>query len=51
MIANPADLVAPRTMDPADQERRSIVFDKYRQGQPTLSDRAPDERSTVKSSN
>ena len=34
-IANPADLLGPRTMDPADQERRAVVFDKYRQGETT----------------
>ena len=32
-IANPADLLGPRTMDPADQERRAIVLDKYRRGE------------------
>jgi pilus assembly protein CpaD len=38
-IANPADLLGPRTMEPADAERRSVVFDKYRQGGITRSDR------------
>ncbi len=47
-IANPADLLGPRTMDPADQERRSVVFDKYRQGRITGADRAPDERVQVR---
>jgi pilus assembly protein CpaD len=42
-IANPADLLGPRTMEPADQERRSVVFDKYRQGQTTRAQRADDE--------
>jgi pilus assembly protein CpaD len=42
-IANPADLLGPRTMDPADQERRAVVFDKYRQGGFTRSERADDE--------
>jgi pilus assembly protein CpaD len=51
VVANPADLVVPRTMDPADGERRAIVFDKYRQGQPTLSERTADERATVKGVN
>jgi len=36
-IANPADLLGPRTMETADQERRSVVFDKYRRGEPTPS--------------
>lgn len=42
-VANPADLLGPRTMEPADQERRSVVFDKYRQGGITRSERANDE--------
>jgi pilus assembly protein CpaD len=42
-IANPADLVGPRTMDPSDQERRTVVFDKQRQGGITRSERADDE--------
>ena len=51
MVANPADLVTPRTMDPADAERRLIVFEKWRKGLPTLSDRAPDERATARVAN
>jgi pilus assembly protein CpaD len=47
-IANPADLLGPRTMDPAEQERRSVVFDRYRQGRVTGADRAPDERIQVR---
>ena len=38
-IANPADLLGPRTMEPADAERRAVVFDKYRRGGITRSDR------------
>ena len=48
MIANPADLVTPRTMDPADPERRSVVIDKYRQGKPTGSEKGADENASVK---
>jgi pilus assembly protein CpaD len=47
-VSNPADLLGPRTMDPADQERRSVVLDRYRQGRPTSSDRTPDERISVR---
>lgn len=50
-VANPADLLGPRTMDPADQERRAVVFDKYRQGKPTGAEKAPDERIQVKGTN
>jgi len=47
-IANPADLLGPRTMEPADAERRTVVFDKYRQGRPTAADKSTDERVQVK---
>ena len=50
-IANPADLLGPRTMEPADQERRAVVFDKYRQGKPTGAEKSPDERIQVKTAN
>lgn len=35
MVANPNDLVMPRTETPSDPTRRSTVFDKYREGVPT----------------
>lgn len=35
MIANPADLAEPRSMDDADAGRRETVLNKYRQGQIT----------------
>jgi pilus assembly protein CpaD len=47
-VANPADLLGPRTQDPADQERRSVVLDKYRRGVVTGAERGPDERVQVK---
>lgn len=34
-IADPADLVHPRTMTPQDATRRQAVLDKYRKGEPT----------------
>lgn len=34
-LANPADLVRPRDMDPADAARRAVVLDNYRRGEPT----------------
>jgi pilus assembly protein CpaD len=48
-IANPADLLGPRTTETADAERRAVVVDKYRQGRVTGADRSPDERVQVKS--
>jgi len=35
MVANPNDLVMPRTETPSDPMRRSTVFNKYREGVPT----------------
>jgi type IV pilus biogenesis protein CpaD/CtpE len=35
-------------MDPADQERRAVVLDKYRRGAATGSERGPEERVQVK---
>lgn len=39
-IANPRDIVQPRTMTPVDAGRRAVVFDHYRQGEQTA---APQE--------
>jgi pilus assembly protein CpaD len=47
-IANPADLLGPRTVDPSDPERRAVVLDKYRRGAATGAERGPDERVQVK---
>jgi pilus assembly protein CpaD len=38
-IANPQDLLRPRTMTPADAQRRATVLGKYRQGLTTSSAR------------
>jgi pilus assembly protein CpaD len=35
IVADPRDLIEPRTTDPADAMRRGTVFEKYRAGQPT----------------
>jgi pilus assembly protein CpaD len=34
MVANPADLLGPRTMSPRDANRRDNMYDKYVKGQP-----------------
>lgn len=47
-IANPADLITPRTMDASDPERRAVVFDKYRQGKSPASDKGVDDNATIK---
>ena len=38
-IANPRDIITPRTMTPMDGGRRSIVIDRYRKGEPTAATR------------
>lgn len=47
-IANPADLLGPRSMTPADGARRYEVIDRYRQGRPTASEKGGDESARVK---
>jgi type IV pilus biogenesis protein CpaD/CtpE len=37
----------PRTADASDATRRSVVLDRYRQGQQTHATRSDDERVTV----
>lgn len=39
MIADPADLIAPRVMTASDAQRRGVVFDKYRKGEITATNR------------
>lgn len=50
-VANPADLLGPRTMEPADAERRSVVIDNYRRGLPTAATKGADERAQVRGAN
>jgi len=38
-IADPRDIVRPRTMTPADGGRRAVVFDNYRKGDATAATR------------
>jgi pilus assembly protein CpaD len=47
-IANPADLLGPRTMAPADADRRAVVMDRYRQGKSTAAEKGGDENAKVK---
>ena len=47
MVANPRDLVAPRTMDPVDAARRDVVIDAYRKGDSTASERTAEESGKV----
>jgi pilus assembly protein CpaD len=43
MVANPADLLGPRSETARSSERRDVVFDKYIKGEPTGSKRTIDD--------
>lgn len=47
MVADPRDLHGPRGMTPRDSERRDVVFDNYRRGQPTSARTAIDDAGTA----
>jgi pilus assembly protein CpaD len=49
MIADPSDLVGEQRMDPADLNRRGVVLTKYRNGQPTGTERSADGKGTISS--
>lgn len=46
-VANPQDLLRPRTMTPADAQRRATVLDKYRKGEISASARDSQAIGTV----
>jgi pilus assembly protein CpaD len=50
-VANPADLLGPRTMTPATAERRDVRWDKYNKGETTIAKKDQDERASTKSDN
>jgi pilus assembly protein CpaD len=45
-IANPADLLGPRTMTSSDASRRAVVHEKYTKGEVTGATRSTDERAS-----
>jgi len=47
MVADPADLLGPRAIDPADTGRRQTVLDAFREGSPTATERSTDESGAV----
>jgi pilus assembly protein CpaD len=49
MIADPADLLGSRALDPADAGRRHIQFDKWRQGETPAATRSEDSSGAVSS--
>lgn len=50
-IANPADLLGPRTLGPRAAERRDVTFGKWVQGETTSASRTNDERVDTRDSN
>jgi pilus assembly protein CpaD len=50
-VANPADLLGPRTMTPAVAERRDAHWDKFKKGESTIAKRDQDERASTKGDN
>lgn len=47
-VANPADLLGPRTMTPAMAESRDVKWEKFVKGETTISKKDKDERASVK---
>jgi pilus assembly protein CpaD len=47
MIADPADLLGTRALAPADVDRRSVILEKFRAGEPTGAERSDDESGAV----
>lgn len=44
MVANPADLLGPRSEGPRNSDRRDDVFDRYVKGKATATDKVDDEK-------
>lgn len=47
MVANPADLVGPRTESDRPSERRDVVWDKYTNGKSTGAEKSEDEKTKI----
>ncbi len=47
MIADPADLLGTRPLDQSDIERREVILEKFREGEPTGAVRADEESGTI----
>ena len=48
MVANPADLLGPRTMTPRPGEVRDGTWDKFKKGESTVSTKRDEERVRVR---
>lgn len=51
MIANPGDLISPRNVTPAPNERRQTAWEKFTKGESTISAKQGDEKVQVKGAN
>jgi pilus assembly protein CpaD len=51
MVANPADLLGPRGVDPRPGERRDVTWDKYLKGDSTAAKKGEDEKVRTDSKN
>lgn len=47
MIADPADLLGSRALDPSDLQRREVILEKFRQGEVTGAARSDEESGAV----
>lgn len=47
-VANPADLLGPRTMTPATAERRDARWEKFNKGEATIAKKDAEEKASVK---
>ncbi len=50
MVANPADLLGPRTVAPASGERRDVIFDKWAKGEVTTARKSEDNKVATRNS-
>lgn len=48
-VADPHDLVAPKTLEPGDAQRSLTVLDRYRRGQETVAAKGADQSGAVTS--
>jgi pilus assembly protein CpaD len=46
-VADPRDLIAPRTMGPGDAARRATVYDNYKAGKPTGAQHSSEQSGSV----
>ena len=46
-VADPRDLISPRTLTPDDAQRRLQVLDKYRKGEPTVAMKTKDQSGAI----